>query len=484
MTEEEKAAEAARVKAEQDATVAAARDAERGNTDPLAPAVRKIAEHTVAAEQRSVERQKAHERASTTRIDEVAATVRDGFAHVGDRLDAMGRGGGGIHAIEDVTAPLKAAMTDAQRANMGEARMVADDFGRKMGEDSPLAMPEMALIAGEWFQCATQLQSSKFAHKAQLASRLDVLTSALESAGGVTKASLQEDTTTEGGFLVPTIVANEIMRQVLDAGDIFPRARQWPMTTKTTNVPNEATACSVNWIAEEGTLTAGEPVFGQTVLTADKLAGRATMSLEVVQDSPTALLPYLLSIFTEAMARELDKELVIGDGTTPAITGITAASGVVAITSGTAAGRALTYALLVQAYLGASEKSSRQGAAWIMSKAGHKEILELVDGNSRPLLKLDNLDAAPSGTLFGSPIIVNSALGGSGTLDDTTNSNTTIVYGPLSSLIAATRAGMSWDVTDQVNWSTYQMDARLIGRFGGAVGVPKNFVKLTHLTTA
>jgi len=42
----------------------------------------------------------------------------------------------------------------------------------------------------------------------------------------------------------------------------------------------------------------------------------------------------------------------------------------------------------------------------------------------------------------------------------------------ISSSTAGTRLGMSWDVTDQVNWATYRADARLVGRFGGRVTVP------------
>jgi HK97 family phage major capsid protein len=121
-----------------------------------------------------------------------------------------------------------------------------------------------------------------------------------------------------------------------------------------------------------------------------------------------------------------------------------------------------------------------------MDKKGYTEILQLVDGNSQPLIQFQQgLQANPPMTLFGREIIVSGALSGAGdTLDDTTNANSTILFGTLQNVVAGTRQGLSWDVTDQVSWASYQMDARLVGRFGGVVGVPAAWTALTHITQA
>lgn len=180
---------------------------------------------------------------------------------------------------------------------------------------------------------------------------------------------------------------------------------------------------------------------------------------------------------------------MVGDASGPVITGIVnGPSIVVAQTSATAAGRALTYGLVVATYMGATQANSRNNGVWICSPAGFKELLELVDANSRPLVSLTGAEVrgpAPL-TLFGKPIIESGALGGADdpSLDDNTNSNTTLVFGPLSSYIFGTRQGMRWDVTDQVGWANYQIDCRLVGRYAGVPGVSANFTKLTKITTA
>jgi hypothetical protein len=40
---------------------------------------------------------------------------------------------------------------------------------------------------------------------------------------------------------------------------------------------------------------------------------------------------------------------------------------------------------------------------------------------------------------------------------------------------------MKWEVTDQVSWSTYQADARMVGRFGYVVGVGAAWTKQTGI---
>lgn len=376
-----------------------------------------------------------------------------------------------------------------------ETKAIAGHFEsicRSMPKESALSDPTVHMAAHDFFVASTRSQLRKFASTAhENASRVDKIYAALQEKHygsnweAITKAALQEDTAAEGGNLVPTIVEAEIVRQIKDAGDIWPQARQIAMRTKVHQVPSESTAVTVNWIDEEGALTQGEPTFAQKTLTAEKLAGRAKMSVELIQDSAPGLLNYLLEVFSEKMAGELDKQLVLGDGSGPQITGIMNASGINAITSATAAGRELTYALLVSTFTGASEKSARMNGYWIVSPKGYAELIGLAadavsagDGKGQPIVQFGNVPNAPAGTILGRPIIVSARLGGNLTLDDVTNTATKIVFGPLNSLLAGTRAGLTWDVTDQVSWANYQMDARLIGRFAGNVAVPGNFTYL------
>jgi HK97 family phage major capsid protein len=139
---------------------------------------------------------------------------------------------------------------------------------------------------------------------------------------------------------------------------------------------------------------------------------------------------------------------------------------------------------LVSCFTGATESAARDDGVWIMSKNGYAAALSLADTTGQPIVHFGTATQdAPAGTILGRPIIVSARVTGSLTLDNTTaaTQKTNILFGPLSTFIAGTRLGMSWDVTDQVSWSNYRADVRLIGRFGGRIGVPAAWTYSTVL---
>lgn len=386
------------------------------------------------------------------------------------------------NSIDIASAVMPSGDTDLKSAMSSTALASIESlshWSRQQPRDSDFHNATVAAAAQEWLRSAACAMSTRLRPRFNEA-EFSKLGAALGVGSAVQKAALAEDSDATGGFLVPTIVAGEVVRLVADSSKVTPLCRPWPMTKKVEQVPNEATAVTINWIDEANTLTGGEPVFGQTTLTAEKLAGRATLSIEVFEDSNVALLPYLLSVFSEKMAGELDFQMILGDGSQPQITGVMNASGINAITSGTAAGRALTYALLVSTFTAASEGSAREGSYWFVSPAGYTQLLSLVDSQGRPIVQMD-VQGAPAGAILGKPIIESARLGGTLTLDDTTETATKIVFGPPRTILFGTRTGMRWDVTDQVNWASYQMDARLIGRFAGNVGVPAAWTYLGEI---
>ena len=369
---------------------------------------------------------------------------------------------------------------------------------RSVPSGSAMSDPTTLMAIHTWFTRTAKLGLREFmANSHQNAAEKDKAYAALQEKHfgsnweAITKADYAEGTIgtgSTGGTLVPTIVENDIIRQIKDAGKLFPMARQVQMTSKIHNMPSEATAVTVGWALEAGTLTQGEGTLSQKALTAFKIYGRAKMSIELVEDSNPGLLAYLLEVFTEKMAGQLDRQLVLGDGSNPAITGINGTSGInVVSTSATAAGRNLSWQLLVNTYVGASEGSAIENGVWIVSPKGYAAIQGLSDTAGHPIIKYDDTKNAPAGTILGRPIVLSARFGGApgtdvtATLDDSTTSNTSIIYGVPSSILFGTRQGFRWDVTDQVGWVTYQMDARLTGRYGMIVGVPANFSRLTKV---
>lgn len=458
--------------------------------EPIVQGVNKIADNVVQFEKRLKsqieEVDKKAQQSVATLEDKANKSIENIIERVADlrnRTSAFDK----ALAITSNGSIVRDMISPETKMRAGMYEQVAEQYA-KTSAKTKLADPEICMAVTDWMRYSTKSQCGKFASEVHKNSEArDKMLAALneyhQGPNWQAKAALQEDTGAEGGNLVPTIVQAEILRKIQDAGDIFPRCRQLVMTSKVHNIPSEKTATSVGWAAEEGALTGTEPTFAQVTLTAKKLYGRATASIELVQDSAPGLLAWLLDVFTERMAGELDYQVVLGNASSPVITGIMSASGINAITSATAAGRALTYALLVQTFAEAGEKSSRSDAYWIVSKQGYVQMLALADTTGQPIVKFGTVESAPAGTILGRPVIVSNRLGGAGTavhasLDDSTNTATKILFGPLMSVMVGTRQGFRWEVTDQVSWANYRIDARLTGRFGIAVGIPSNFTYL------
>lgn len=462
--------------------------------NPVMEGLHKVSEAVLkdraAAEAKAIEIQKNADRKIEDLEAKTNKSLEDIVGRIGRLKDFSATLGNSILRIGPGDDTLKEVIPEDVKIKAG----TFEAFSRTRQKDDSLSDPTVAMAVTAWFGRSTRSQLRRFASTmSEDAVATNKLFSALQEKHygsnweAITKAAALGESGTIGGSLVPTIVEADLIRQIKDAGKLFPRARQIQMTKKVHDVPSETTAVTVNWIAEAGALTGGEPNISKKTLTAMKISGRATMSVELVEDSNIGLLQYLLEVFSEKMAGELDKQLVLGDGSSPVITGIDNTSGInVVSSSATAAGRNLSWQLLVNTYAACVEGSAIENGVWIVSPKGYAAMIGLADSTGQPIIKFGDTATAPAGTVLGRPIVLSARFGGTAsgvtaTLDDATNANSRIIYGVPSSLLFGTRTGMRWDVTDQVGWANYQMDARLIGRFGMIVGVPSNFARLTKV---
>ncbi len=446
--------------------------------EPIVKGVQEIASHVVKSEKRLDEKIDKAIADAKHEDDALRGTMEKGFENMMERLERTNRSNTdrivGALGIESTGDELREVLPKHYKDHAGTYEHAASLTKSKKLQD-----PVVYMASNRWFELASKQGLKQFSSQhSKLAEERGKIEEAFYA---VQRAAMQEDSSPEGGNLVPTLVASEINRLIQDAGDIWPRARQVALQTKVTQFPAENTAVTVNWITEESALTQGEPTFSQITVQADKLAGRAKFSIELLQDSAPMLLQYLLEVFTEKMAGELDYQLILGDGTAPELLGVVNDGNLVQDTLSTQA--ALTWARLVNGFTGAGEQSARSQGVWVCSPQGYGEILALTDDQSMPVIQWGaSTQDAPAGTLLGRPIIVSNRLGGSLTLDDTTLTKTKILFGPPSVLIAGTRQGMAWDVTDAIGWANYQMDARLVGRFGGRPVVGSAWVSVENVS--
>lgn len=432
----------------------------------------------------------------TTKLEE---QMQAGFQVVSERIDAIKRSaivrsGSKGDAIFSSSDRLLAVIPEDQRHLVRQAEQ---SIVRKTHETGQLQTrsridgdAEFMAASAMWFQTAMRLQLPKYfgGEQAELREQLNKLECGFADCFGDytdrQKAAYSGGADGTGGYLIPTAVAAEILRIVQDNGVVVPRARHIPMTGLTLEIPNEATGVTVYWGSgagggQGGNLTAGEGTFGVNTLNAKRLHGRAAANIEAVEDSIVGLIPFIQTVMAEKIARELDKEALEGTGTN--FTGLNAESSVNSVATTTTDGENVSYVDLVKAVYAADESSVEAGSAWFMHRKIFATVVGLVDTNGRPIFQPSVAGGVP-GTILGFPVYTTSSIATNTTRGATSNTSN-IYFGNPRRLIFGDRQALRFDVTETgPGWSNYQIDMRLVGRWGFTVGTPAAFSKVVGCT--
>jgi len=219
------------------------------------------------------------------------------------------------------------------------------------------------------------------------------------------KAAMQEDTDSEGGYLTPTEQRAELFAYVREMSVTMPDVTHIPMTSDVMTVPAELANVGVAWTAEESDATASNPTFSQITLTAKRLDAYSTSSNELIEDTnvPGGIVAVLLSQFTEAVAKELDNQVLTGTG--DPVSGVfTAAAGYSEVfNSGSTAFSELLESN-VRNLIGKIPPERLDGAKWYMNNSVlWTYFYGLKDGDSRPLF-IPSMSQGVPHTLFGYPV--------------------------------------------------------------------------------
>ena len=136
-----------------------------------------------------------------------------------------------------------------------------------------------------------------------------------------TKAAMQEGSTSEGGYLVPTEQRPELLAYMRDESLALRDCTIIPMASNSMTLPRELTKVSVTYSAEEEDATESEPTFNQVTLTARRMDAYAVSSNELIQDTniPGGIVGILMSQFNEAVAQKVDSTVFIGSGADSAV---------------------------------------------------------------------------------------------------------------------------------------------------------------------
>ena len=206
-------------------------------------------------------------------------------------------------------------------------------------------------------------------------------------------------TLTDNGAVIPTTIANRIIKKVYDICPILERSTKYNVKGKL-ELPyyNESTqAITVAWHNEFEELTSNVGKLSSIELTG-YLAGALTLvSRSLINNSQVDIVAFVVDRMAYDIARFIEKVLLNGDGSVAGLTGVT-------LTTTAASGTAVTANELIETQ-GLVKDVFQENAIWIMSPATRTAIRELKDNYGRYLLQ-DDISLPFGKSLLGKPIYV------------------------------------------------------------------------------
>lgn len=281
----------------------------------------------------------------------------------------------------------------------------------------------------------------------------------------------------DGGYLVPQILANEIIFLRDKFGVMRQNARVMGMSSDNLNVPKNSASTTAYWPAENTNITASQITFTNVQVLAKKLAILTQVSSELQEDSLVDIGAALAEDMAYVMAYNEDLACFLGDGTSTygGITGVVNA--IAGVNGGANAGwiytgadvtgdwNATTLADLRKLTAAIPEYADTADCKFYMNRAFFQQVvcndLDALNGNG-----FFDLTAAPgpNPTLFGYPVVYTQVL----SKDPTPAADTALaVFGNLKTgSIMGSRRDLRIQVSDQAGFISDSLYYRATERFG------------------
>jgi len=286
-----------------------------------------------------------------------------------------------------------------------------------------------------------------------------------------------EATDADGGYLVPQVLAREVIFLRDKFGVVRQNARVMGMSSDNLNVPKNSASTTAYWPAENTNITASQITFSNVQVLAKKLAILTQVSSELQEDSIVDIGAALAEDMAYVMAYNEDLACILGDGTATygGITGIVNA--IAAVNGGANAGwiytgadvtgdwNAVTLADLRKLTAAIPDYADTADAKFYMNRAFFQQVvcndLDALNGNG-----FFDLTAAPgpNPTLFGYPVVYTQVM----SKDPTPAADTPLaLFGNLKTgSIMGSRRDLRIQVSDQAGFISDSIYFRATERFG------------------
>jgi len=296
----------------------------------------------------------------------------------------------------------------------------------------------------------------------------------------IIKKTLAEST--GAGVLVPEEHANYIFGILNDAQAVRKAgATVVNMKSDTLVIPKMITGATAYWVDEANAITPSDQTFDTLTLTAKKVAAMTYLTSELVEDSVADVERLVLDNLAQTIAAEMDKEMLIGDGTH--LTGIANYSGINTIDK---AASALTIDDLIEAraLIEEATKGNIKPNAIVMHPAVYYKLLkEAKDSTGRYLADLRGLTAGLPDTLIGMKVFLTTAIPTN--LTDGTNTDLSLaIVGDFKQAIIGQRRNITLSADNGGQFFTQDIIAlRALARVGFGLAYPQAFTVIQNIKT-
>ena len=222
-------------------------------------------------------------------------------------------------------------------------------------------------------------------------------------------AAQTEGTASAGGYLTPDALSDAVINVRESAGVTPALVRRVVMPSDSFDLPKRSSGQTVYYPGEASAITASGKTYAQIALTATKRAVMTQISNELIADALVNVMDDIAAEAGHALAYQMDKELILGDGTSSygSVTGLVsgvAAGNTVTLASTKTAFTDITLADLHSCVSKVGEKFFQESQmAWIMLRSTYAEVVQQLvyaaGGNT-----VDSITGGQRPALFGYPI--------------------------------------------------------------------------------
>ena len=284
--------------------------------------------------------------------------------------------------------------------------------------------------------------------------------------GKIVKKALDEGTDAEGGYLVPPEYSTKIFQIQQKFTALSNLATQMTVGSDQFKGVSLLNDVSVGWVDEGATIPETSPSFAQNMIYIKKLAVTVRISNELLQDTKANLTSFLTALVARASVKELDNQIINGNGAP--FYGVLFNANVPVVVSSAALADVLNYDDIVDVET-AVNSDYIYNPAFVLHRTIAGILKKKKDSTGRPLGILD----PKTKTIDELKYIVSERAP-----HDTSASKPILIYGDWANIIVAKKKALTLQILKEKYSDTDQTGLKFVGRYGISLATPETFVVL------